>query len=682
MAKKLSKARALNAPKLHPKLRVFANGDREVNAIRAEQCSSIAVTTKKLLAEVPQMCSDLATPVARGDLPKATATPRTLKVVPRDIAASVFIHTRSSEDGRALARVPGERARRENLIAAEVPLVDLDGLAAHENVLFIEAAERLKTPHPVKISTGAAAPAREVRAVGRETLHHKGAGVLVGIIDVGGFDFTHPDFRTANGGTRFVRIWDQGGDQRPPPKAQGYGAEFSEAHLNAAIKAAPKLGVPAYEIERQSQLSPSSHATHVASIAAGTRGIAPAATLAAVLVSLPDEDYDRRRSFYDSTRIAHAVDYLLALGEELGLPVSLNVSLGTNGHAHDGSSGVSRWLDSALSRPGRTICIAAGNAGQERAETPDDLGFIMGRIHSSGRIASRGLTQDLEWIVVGNTTVDISENELEIWYGAQDRFAISVKPPGRDWIGPISPRQFIENQQLPDGSFLSIYNELYHPANGANYISVYLSPLFSDRGVVGASAGTWVVRLHGEEVRDGSFHAWIERDDARPLRQVGEKSLWNFPSFFTERSNVDNSSVSSMACGHNVISVGNLHSTRERINLSSSQGPTRDGRCKPDVAAPGSDVIAANGFTGPDDLWVAMTGTSMASPYVCGVAALMLAAQPKLTAAQVLGILQRTARPLPGADYQWRNDAGFGVIDPEACILEASQFNDRKDLTV
>jgi subtilisin family serine protease len=681
MAKKLTKAHALNVPKLHPKLRVFANGDREVNAIRAEHCSGIAVTTKKLLADVPELRGDETTPVALSALSKAAATPNTLKAVPKDVAASVFIHTRRSEDARSLAAVPGEKARRGNLIAADVPLGDLDALAAHEEVLFIEAAEPLKTPRPVAMSTGVAAPAKTVRSVGREKLHRKGAGVLVGIIDVGGFDFTHPDFRTARG-TRFLRIWDQGGDQRPPPKAQGYGAEFAKEHLDAAIKAAPQLGVPAYEIERQSQLSPSSHATHVASIAAGNRGVAPAATLAAVLVSLPEEDYDRRRSFYDSTRIAHAMDYLLALGEELKLPVSLNVSLGTNGHAHDGSSGVNRWLDSALTQPGRAICVAAGNAGQERAETPDDIGFIMGRIHSSGRVASRGLTHDLEWIVVGNTTVDISENELEIWYGAQDRFAVSVKPPGRDWIGPISPRQFIENQQLADGSFLSIYNELYHPANGSNYISIYLSPLFSERGVVGASAGTWTVRLHGEEVRDGTFHAWIERDDARPLRRVGARELWNFPSFFTERSNVDNSSVSSLACGHNVISVGNLHALRERINLSSSQGPTRDGRFKPDVAASGTDVVAANGFSGPDDPWVAMTGTSMASPYVCGVAALMLATQPKLTAAQILGILQRTARPLPGADYRWRDDAGFGAIDAEACILEASQFNERKDLTV
>jgi subtilisin family serine protease len=146
---------------------------------------------------------------------------------------------------------------------------------------------------------------------------------------------------------------------------------------------------------------------------------------------------------------------------------------------------------------------------------------------------------------------------------------------------------------------------------------------------------------------------------------------------------VDNSSVSSLACGHRVISVANLDEAAERINVSSSQGPTRDNRNKPDTAAPGTKVVAAKGFAGPEDLWVAMTGTSMASPFVCGVAGLMLATakQPQLTAAQVEGIIVRTARPLPGDSFAWRDSAGFGRIDPEACIREAERINNRKDIT-
>ncbi len=76
-----------------------------------------------------------------------------------------------------------------------------------------------------------------------------------------------------------------------------------------------------------------------------------------------------------------------------------------------------------------------------------------------------------------------------------------------------------------------------------------------------------------------------------------------------------------------------------------------------------------------------MTGTSMASPFVAGVAGLMLATQRSLTAAQIRGILLRTSKPLPGADYNWRNDAGFGVIDAKACVAEASRIHRPKDLT-
>ncbi len=199
------------------------------------------------------------------------------------------------------------------------------------------------------------------------------------------------------------------------------------------------------------------------------------------------------------------------------------------------------------------------------------------------------------------------------------------------------------------------------------------------------AAGQWTVRLHGLQVRDGSYHGWIERDDARPTgRHAGGKEAWSFPSFFSQRSNVDDSSIGSLACGYRVISVANLDADAEQINVSSSQGPTRDGRFKPDVAAPGTNIVAAKGFSGPD-AWIKLSGTSMSSPYVAGVVGLMLAAQKHkkggktLTAAQVEGIIKRTSLPLPGAAYTWATDAGFGRIDVEKCIAEAARVNDRTE---
>src|SRR5262249_60670618 len=107
-----------------------------------------------------------------------------------------------------------------------------------------------------------------------------------------------------------------------------------------------------------------------------------------------------------------------------------------------------RWIEALLVKPGRSICVAAGNAGQERAEKPGDIGYILGRIYTSGRIAAKGLDHDIEWFVAGDNIIDVSENELEIWYEAQDRFSISILPPDGQWIGPVEPGEFIENLQL------------------------------------------------------------------------------------------------------------------------------------------------------------------------------------------------------------------------------------------
>ncbi|MEX2121991.1 MAG: S8 family serine peptidase [Pirellulales bacterium] len=669
--------------KVQPKLRMIADCSAEVNAVRAELSASITVE--------PSVADRL--PVLRGMEPVtltqslvAPPPPPKLLKMAEGVRVNVFVETQDRSGG--LPDALEGQARRGNVVAATIALDELPRIAKDPRVLSVELGDPIATPTP-QISGGGKEPDTTRWKFGSSQQHREGRGVLIGIIDVQGFDFSHPDFLDGKK-TRFVRIWDQGGNARPSPHQQDskrfgpqfdFGAEFRQEHLNKAIVASAKLRLPPHEIEKQSQMSPGSHGTHVASIAAGNHGVCRKATIAAVLISLPQGDANRRKTFTDSTRIAHAVDYLLALADELDMPISINISLGTNGHAHDGTAAISRWIDSCLSVPGRSVCVAAGNAGQEVAAFPGDLGFVMGRIHTSGEVAGRHLHKDLEWEVIGDRFVDVSENELEIWYSAQDRFAVSVRPPwqGADLIGPVEPGQYIENHQLRNQSFLSIYNELYHPSNGSNYISIYLTPFFGRHGVIGVASGTWVVRLHGLDVRDGRYDGWIERDDPRRLGRLAVQEAWAFPSYFSESSHVDDSSVGSLACGRRVVSVANLHELDERINITSSQGPTRDNRNKPDVAAPGTDIVAANGFAGADDLWIAMSGTSMASPFVAGVAGLMLACQPQLTAAQIEGIIHRTSRPLPGHSFEWANDAGFGMIQPGACLREAELVNERKE---
>lgn len=716
--------------KIQPKLRMIANGDKLVNALRAEHCSAVYVEDDKFLDRHRQKrgCGAVPIEAKRSDLAKRRKdrkgeAAKTARRPPRDVFVNVFIEradTSEAAAGKGL-KLPKSQysitGQKANIATAKVSLAALDKLAADRTITYIELGESLVEPKPRVEPQGLDVPGERRCPARLKHLHGNGRGVMIGVIDVQGFDFAHEDFlvKGENGRpdtSRFVSIWDQGGDpaDRPDPKRKtpfGYGVEYRQADLNAALKDSRKVNVPPHMLAPQSQMVEGSHGTHVASVAAGNYGFCPEADIAAVLISLPPrkqgpvkkkkgggydtEEADYRDTFYDSTRVVHALDHLLELARKRNQPIAVNISLGTNGHAHDATSAVSRWIDAALAVPGRCVCVAAGNAGQEAPAFEGDRNYFMGRIHTSGVIPSNGLYKDIEWLVVGNTVADISENELEIWYGPQDRFEVSVRPPdSTKWYGPVRAGRFVENLQLPSGSFLSIYNELYHPANGSNYISVFLSPGFTKRGVIGVEAGQWTVRLRGEQVRDGRFHGWIERDDPRPLgRRAGDRrEAWSFPSFFSERSNVDDSSIGSLACGLRVIAVGNLDEAAERINVSSSQGPTRDGRSKPDVAAPGTNILAARGFTGASasepGAWVRMSGTSMASPYVTGVVGLMLAAQRKLkgknlTAAQVEGIIKRTATPLPGASYTWANDAGFGRINAEECIREAARINDRSE---
>ncbi len=662
---------------------MVSNASTKVSVLRAERSSCVAVRSEKLVKEYGTSPGATGAPKLWRQLPKTVKRGRQ-KAVSNDVYVNIFIQTSDIADPRAPAKpFPGETARRGNLVSATVPLSKLRSIAARTSVTHVELGEPLVAPTPLASQERVTAPDPARRRYGVPRQHRGGKGVLIGIVDVQGFDFSHEDFLDAKTrATRFVSIWDQGAiyvKGNAAIDAFGYGVEITQVQMNAAIKAAPREKLPAYELQPQSQMAEGSHGTHVASIAVGNRGVCPRADIAAVLIALPAEDADRRKSFYDSTRLVHAVEYLLDLANKRRQPISINISLGTNGHAHDASSALNRWIDSALALPGRCVTVAAGNAGQEAPEFEGDRGFVMGRIHTSGQIASRELYSDIDWLVVGNGVVDVSENELEIWYSAQDRFEVSVQTPAGHWIGPVAPLEYMENVQLPDGSILSIYNELYHPANGSNCIAIYLSPFYAKAGDVGVAAGTWRVRLEGKEVRDGRYHGWIERDDPRRVGRVGSQELWSFPSFFSERSNVDRSSVSSLACAMHVVSVANLDDARECINVTSSQGPTRDGRYKPDVAAPGTAIVAARGFS-PDDPWVAMTGTSMASPHVTGLVGLMFAIEPTLTAAQVNGIIQRTSRPLPGGGFAWANDAGFGRLREDACLSEASTVNERHDL--
>ena len=253
------------------------------------------------------------------------------------------------------------------------------------------------------------------------------------------------------------------------------------------------------------------------------------------------------------------------------------------------------------------------------------------------------------------------------------------RPGEAEWI-VVRPQEFVENRRLSDGTTVSVYSELFDPTNGDNHIVLHISPNYEPEAATGVRAGAWRIRLRGEVIWDGRYHAWVERDD---LAQIGgtraEMPCMLLPSFLSQSSSVDSHAINGLACSPSVIGVGNLDRTVGAIASSSSKGPTRDHRSKPDIVAPGTGIVAAKGFD-PNASWLALSGTSMASPYVAGVAGLMLAANPDLTSSQIGAIMRATARPLPGTVYDWQADAGFGEISPDDCIAMAEASKHRIEL--
>jgi subtilisin family serine protease len=471
-----------------------------------------------------------------------------------------------------------------------------------------------------------------------------GEGVVVGIVDFG-CDFAHRNLMKS-GKTRVETIWDQGG-QHTPGSGVPYGRLIERAAINAALSASDPYASLGYGPDPDRPgVPPGSHGTHVADIAAGNgkgSGVAGVAPKAAVIfVELAADDVPWMgsqvvgKSFGDSVQLLEAVRFIFDRAGSR--PCVVNLSLGTNGGPHDGTTLVEEGFDRMVREAdNRAIVIAASNS------------FSDG-IHAAGRVPAGGQF-DLRWRV---PVADVTGNEIEIWYPGPDRFTCDLVAPNGDVVVTVAPG---DNQAMALGNQVVVFasSRLDDPNNHDNMIGIFL-----ERDL---PAGDWTIRLRGDTVQDGRFHAWIERDDRRP-------------STFLEP--LDNShTLGSISTGHETIVVGSYdaHKTQLPLSFFSSAGPTRDGRHKPEVSAPGHAVLAAHSRTRTGV--VSKSGTSMAAPSVTGIVALVLAqarAQGvRLTSRDIRQAVIQTARRNPPPGVGWDSRYGFGRISASAAVATVMQ---------
>ena len=232
---------------------------------------------------------------------------------------------------------------------------------------------------------------------------------------------------------------------------------------------------------------------------------------------------------------------------------------------------------------------------------------------------------------------------MEVWYVGAERMTVELIGPNGVSLASVTPGT---SQTLTAGGQVAVLiaNRLDDPNNHDNMIGVFLS--------AGMPGGTYTVRLHGDQIHTGAFHAWIERDN-------------RFQSQFAPPH--DNThTIGSVSCSQLSIAVGSYDAHKSSLPLSffSSAGPTRDGREKPEVSAPGHAVRAAQSSTGTGTRL--MSGTSMAAPAVAGLVALVLsdarARGVDLSAQQVRDIVIDSARRNPPSGNAWHDRYGHGRV--------------------
>ncbi|MEA5595409.1 S8 family peptidase [Rivularia sp. UHCC 0363] len=465
----------------------------------------------------------------------------------------------------------------------------------------------------------------------------QGRDVVVGVIDVG-CDFVHKNFRHPDGSTRILALWDQDGCSEPDSPF-GYGKVYRSAEINQALQANDPYLALGYSPGKLA------HGTHVMDIATGNGngtgnpGIAPEADIVfvhfsngAVEAVLANGGSAVDNSLGDTTELVEAVDFIFGIADER--PCAINISLALHGGPHDGTALVEQSINALVSdRPNRAVVIAAGNSY--------DRG-----IHASGTVPQDGFT-DLHWDIPRGHR---QYKAMELWYSGADKFLLDIIPPDGETLVSLRLGENGEIVDEDDNTVIYLSHRFCDPNNGDNMIGVFMESKLP--------GGVWTLRLHGVEVSNGNFHAWIEREDGSQT------------SFIPPHDNTH--TVNSIGCGQNIIMVGSYDPTKpnQPISYFSSSGPTRDGRQKPDFIAPGQNIWAASSLT--ETKSSRKTGTSMSSPVVTGIVALMLSeARDRnitLDINQIHQILRQSAQNNPPQDPSQKARYGYGPINIQAAI--------------
>lgn len=496
-----------------------------------------------------------------------------------------------------------------------------------ERLALVPEIEYIEKPKRLFFSVNQGKAASCIPAVQNARYDLYGDGVLVALLD-SGVDYAHPDFRNEDGTTRILALWDQTIPGRPP---EGYriGTEYTQQEINEALAADTESAryalVPSRDV--------SGHGTRVLGIAAGNgrasggryRGIASRSPILAVKLGMPREE-----GFPRTTELMQGLDYCIRKALELRLPVVVNISIGNTYGAHDGTSLLETYIADIANVWKSVICIGTGNEG-----------YAAG--HAAGILQER-TTETVE-LAVGEYETAFS---IQIWKSYLDEVDITLISPGGRRAGPIQKLLGAQRFVLEETEILLYYGE---PSPYSQSQEIYLELL--PRGDY-VDTGIWTLELAAGEIRDGHYHIWLPSSAAlnggtRFLRASADTTL-TIPS-----------------TARRIAAIGAYDSRTLTYADFSGRGGTCDLREKPVLVAPGVRILT----TAPGGTYAEVTGTSFATPFATGAAALLLqwgivdGNDPYLYGEKAIAFLKKGTRPLPAYAEYPNPEVGWGTL----CVL-------------
>ena len=460
-----------------------------------------------------------------------------------------------------------------------------------------------------------------ITPVQRPPLSLSGQGVLVAVID-SGIDYENDVFRNADGTTRIRNLWDQTIPGNPP---EGYaiGTEYTREEINEALLAPTRQErlriVPSQDI--------SGHGTSVTGIAAGNsqeyQGVAYESELLIVKLGVP-----RENGFPRTTELIQALDYVVRKALEYQMPVAINLSFGNTYGPHDGSSLLERFIEDIANTWKSVICIGTGNEGNAAGHTS-------------------GILVDSEETVIQLAVQENSPSlNVQIWKAYFDLVDISIISPSGVRIGPI--QEVLGSQRFVVGNTQIL---LYYGEPNPFSIDQEIFIDFLPRDIY-IDSGVWRIVLTPRDIVNGEFALWLP---SQSVLNPGTGFL--FP---TEERTLTVPSTS-----YGTIGVGAYDSSTFTYADFSGRGPAGPGRrAKPDIVAPGVDILAPI----PGGSFEKLSGTSFATPFATGGAALLMewgiarGNDPFLYGEKVKAYFQRGARPFVGITQYPSPLVGYGAL--------------------